>query len=94
VRSFQWFFWCGKEPGFNLIWLSPKETHCFNKTLRALLDFHESLSTMHLPLRSAALIIALTTSAIVIIGNLAGAVFLPAIPKELRVKPQMHSESG
>jgi hypothetical protein len=43
----------------------------------------EGLGLLGIP-RSAALAVALTTSAVVIIGNLAGALFLPAIPRELR----------
>jgi len=43
----------------------------------------EGLGLLGIP-RSPALVIALTTSAVLIIGNLAGAFFLPAIPRELR----------
>lgn len=45
----------------------------------------EGLGLLGIP-RSAALVTALTTSTVLIIGNLAGALLLPTIPRELRNK--------
>jgi uncharacterized protein (TIRG00374 family) len=56
----------------------------------------EGLGLLGIP-RSSALVIALTTSAVLILANLAGALFLPTIPKELRsgipAVPQLQSEA-
>ena len=53
----------------------------------------EGLGLLGVP-RSSALAIALTTSAFVILGNLAGALFLPGIPKELRIKAGRQARAG